>query len=122
MPVRSVAGGVFFRVNNWDMYDSVTWAALARSLWSKPNCSSRRRITKETSTEAPLGLTITVQSRIADYSYHIINYPNKLINHPWLIFGAIPACHRIPRDQWSIYFESNVWLLAVILKEGLEDL
>jgi hypothetical protein len=50
MSVRSGAGGAFFRVSNWEIYDSVTSAARASSRWSNPNSSSRCRITNDTST------------------------------------------------------------------------
>lgn len=44
------SGGAFFRVNNWEIYDSVTWAALASSRCSSPKASSRCRIANAIST------------------------------------------------------------------------
>ena len=50
MSVRFGAGGALRRVSNWEMYDSVTWAARASSRCSKPNSSNRCLMINETST------------------------------------------------------------------------
>src|SRR6266550_2401204 len=50
MSVRFGAGGALRRDSNCDTYDSVTWAARARSRWPNPSSCNRCRMTNGTST------------------------------------------------------------------------
>src|SRR6266700_6622618 len=51
MSVRFGAGGALRRDSNCEMYDSATWAARARSRWTKPSSCNRCRMINGTSTE-----------------------------------------------------------------------
>src|SRR2546422_5462340 len=90
MSVRSGAGGAFLPVRICETYDSVTFAARARSRWSKSSSSSRWRITRATSilNRPPL---ITW----ADCAYKL----TKIVQSATLGHGySLPPLRRIHRE------------------------
>src|SRR6266851_4721516 len=81
MSVRPGAGGAFLRERICETYDSVTFAARARSRWSRSSSSSRWRITRATSilncppliawAECAYKLTKIVQSATLGHGYSL---------------------------------------------------
>src|SRR6266566_3627659 len=79
MSVRFGAGGALRRDSNCEMYDSVTWAARARSRCPNPSSCNRCRTINGTSTGLLLSRTACLNSRWSSHANHNISDLTKVV-------------------------------------------